>query len=97
MSIQFKGYELSLNDVIEAKPCESGDCDRQAAVMVWCDHHVKGCDYTGFRCEIHFNLLLLDTVRQMKSIADDWLSLCASCGQVVEAGILSDHLRWARL
>lgn len=87
-----------LTDGLDSKPCESSfKCDREAAYMVWCDHHVKGCDYTGFRCEVHFNLLFQETLRQIKSIKDGWLSICASCDTVVEAGIVADHLRWIRL
>lgn len=78
--------------------CESGrGCDFPATYMVWCDHHAKGCDYTGFRCDIHFNLLHQETVRQIKSIEQGWLSLCDRCGKVINAGQVSDHLRWVRL
>lgn len=77
--------------------CERDLCDREATCLVWCDHHRKGCDYTGFRCDVHFNLLYLDTVRQMDAISKGWLSLCKKCGGIIPLGVLSDHLRWARL
>lgn len=85
-------------EVSEAKACESGvGCQFEASYMVWCDHHKKGCDYTGYRCDIHFNLLYQETVRQMKAIDQGWLSLCDRCGKVVISGQVSDHLRWVRL
>lgn len=82
----------------EAKPCETTKgCDFEATYMVWCDHHQQGCDYTGYRCDIHLNLLVQETMRQIKAIEQGWLSLCDTCGAVVESGVLPDHLRWARL
>lgn len=86
----------------EAKPCENPDgCDSQATVMIWCDHHFEGCDYTGFRCQIHLNLLVAETIRQLK-----WAErkeragnrvICGKCKQTVRIGILSEHLRWVTL
>lgn len=90
--------ELCGTDVLEAKPCESDmGCSDQATVMVWCDHHRRGCDYTGFRCDKHFQMLYAEAVSQMEKMQDSWLSLCATCFGVVEVGVLSDHLRWVRL
>lgn len=88
-----------LDGVREAKPCESSkQCDFEATYMVWCDHHKKGCDYTGYRCDIHFNLLHQETVRQMRAVDTGWLSLCASCGKVIPPGRpISEYLRWVRL
>lgn len=86
------------SEVIESHACETSfPCDLQATVMVWCDHHIKGCDYTGFRCDVHFNLLYQETLRQIDSIRQGWLSICANCALVMEDGPISDHLRWIRL
>lgn len=98
MTTQHVSELLDSSSVMESKPCESSfDCDNEASYMVWCDHHVRGCNYTGYRCDIHFNLLYQETVRLMDRIDSGWLSLCDKCGSVLEAGDVSDHLRWVRL
>lgn len=82
----------------EARTCETTKgCDRVATAMVWCDHHELGCDYTGLRCDVHLNLLHLETVREVEAIRRNWLTLCDSCGVRLEAGMVSDHFRWMRL
>lgn len=82
----------------EAQCCETTTgCDVAATALVWCDHHQLGCDYTGFRCDVHLNLLHLETVREVESIRRNGLTLCDRCGARIEAGVVSDHFRWMRL
>ena len=80
------------------KPCETpSGCDATATFMVWCDHHVLGCDYTGLRCEKHLTLLITETIRQVQEMHEAWLNFCARCCEPVEPGCVEDHLRWAKL
>lgn len=72
-------------------------CDNPADVMVWCDHHFCGCDYTGYRCRIHLNILVLETKRQLDAMRKAWLNYCARCKDIVQPGELEDHLRWIPL
>lgn len=85
----------------EKFPCEAmRGCEFEAAVMVWAQHHQSGCGYTGFRCDIHFNFLVREALREMERIRqcpDGYGAFCDLCGERVELGILSDHLRWIRL
>ena len=82
-----------------AHPCESrwSDCNLPATYMVWCDHHIQGCDYTGFRCDIHRNLLELESRRQVDAIRAGIHCVCAVCAAVVDGTELSDHFRWIKL
>ena len=81
------------------KPCETSltECPNRATCAVWCDHHVQGCDYTGFRCDVHLNLLRLEVQRNVDAIHAGRECLCARCGERVAGTDISDHLRWVRL
>lgn len=82
-----------------SKPCESrwAKCDHPATYMVWCDHHIQGCDYTGYRCDVHRNLLELESRRQIDAIRAGLNCVCAMCNAVVLGTNLSDHFRWMKL
>lgn len=82
-----------------AKPCESkfARCDYPATFMVWCDHHIQGCDYWGYRCDVHRNLLELESRRQVDAIRSGLRCVCAKCNEVVVGEKLSDHFRWIRI
>lgn len=78
--------------------CETTDqCDAPATFMVWCDHHVLGCDYTGYRCDIHRNLLELETRREVDRINRGQKYECFNCNTPIKGGALSDHFRYLRL
>ena len=78
--------------------CETtSQCDSPATFMVWCDHHVLGCNYTGYRCDIHRNLLELETRREVDRINMGQKSECFHCGIRIKGGSLSDHFRYLRL
>lgn len=98
MAIDSLAESVLAEQLSEENMCEwRNGCQWPATYMVWCDHHRKGCDYTGYRCDLHFNMLYRETLRMMQSIKSQWLSLCRTCGLMVEAGEVSDHLRWVRL
>lgn len=82
-----------------AKPCETrfGSCDEPATHMVWCDHHISGCDYWGYRCDVHRNLLELETRRQVDAIRAGIRCFCVRCGDKVSGSNISDHFRCIRL
>ena len=81
------------------KPCEStyGECEHPATFLIWCDHHVQGCDYSGYRCDVHRNLLELESRRQVNAIKSGIRCVCAKCNSTVTGDSLSDHFRWIRL
>jgi len=82
-----------------SKPCESSyiKCENPATFMIWCDHHIQGCDYSGYRCNIHRNLLELESRRQIDAIRSGIKCVCAKCDEVVVGDHLSDHFRWIPL
>lgn len=84
----------------DPKPCESiYGCDFEATTMMWCDHTRLGCDYTGYRCDIHRNLMILETVRciDLMKRNPEKVFICVECRQRITAGSLTDHLRWVRI
>lgn len=89
---------FDVEDLLEPRPCETTfGCDETATVMIWASHHVQGCEYTGFRCDVHFNLLHLETMRLSRSVASGALNFCARCGVRITSPLIADHLRWVRL
>lgn len=72
-------------------------CENPADVMIWCDHHQQDCPYTGYRCRIHLNILVLELQRELESMRRAWLNYCARCGETVKPGEIGDHLRWIPL
>lgn len=100
VSVQAIECQLEARDDGElAKPCESRwtKCDYPATYMVWCDHHIQGCDYTGYRCDVHRNLLELESRRQLDAIRAGIHCVCFVCDAVVVGTNLSDHFRWMKL
>lgn len=83
----------------EAKPCETPiePCDQPASVMVWSDHHVLGCPYTGYRCDMHFMLMLAQTRSGVAAMNSGVRMECSRCHARVTGGDISDHLRWIKL
>lgn len=65
--------------------------------MVWCDHHIQGCNYTGFRCDVHRNLLVQEVQREISMIRRGWILVCDGCDQEYGGLNVSDHVRWIRL
>lgn len=88
--------------VAENVVCEAPqECSEPAAAMVWVSHHIRGCNYTGYRCAIHLNLLTREVLTEMQRLERS-LSLghgvvCLWCGDFVESSSREDHLRWFRL
>ncbi len=84
-----------------AEPCEtpSTECPNMATWHIWCSHHQQGCDMYGYRCDIHFNLLLLETKRLVAFLKFGDLVLCAECGKRIpnDQQKVSDHLRGIRI
>lgn len=90
--------QLADSDVLLERQCETTTgCNNEATAMVWCDHHAQGCDYTGFRCDVHLNLLHLETVRESEAIRRNGLMFCDRCGAALDSWRVSDHFRWVRL
>ena len=89
----------TLDDLELDKPCESTfrKCEYPATFMVWCDHHIQGCDYSGYRCHLHRNLLELESRRQVDAIKAGIKCVCAKCHSQVLGENLSDHFRWIKL
>lgn len=82
-----------------AKPCETpdGDCTFPATCVVWCDHHSLGCDYSGFRCDIHRNMLLLETRRMVEHLRKGGEAMCGRCSEWIVGNNMEDHVRWMPL
>ncbi len=80
------------------EPCGSTfPCDNPATCAVWVDHHKQGCDYNGYRCDVHRNLLELETRREVDAIKAGKKVRCAQCFEPVTGTNISDHFRWIRL
>lgn len=80
------------------EPCGSTfPCDNPATFAVWVDHHKQGCDYSGYRCDVHRNLLELETRREIEAIKAGQVVRCALCFIRVTGTNMSDHFRWIRL
>lgn len=82
--------------------CETpSGCDKPATSMVWVSHHSIGCGYTGYRCDIHLNLLyrevVVETTRLSRAIEEGRRVMCMWCQEIVEDTACEDHLRWFRL
>ena len=65
--------------------------------MVWCSHHMLGCDYSGYRCDIHKNMLASDWHRQLDAMRMGFILRCLSCKERLNGDELSDHFRWIPL
>lgn len=91
--------EQVLADLEEAKRCEtlSEDCDRAATWMLWTDHHKQGCPSFSYRCDIHWNLLLLELQRMLAAIRRGVWVTCGECGVLLTSHERSDYLRGIRL
>lgn len=89
----------NLTEFEVSKRCETTvvDCPNEAAWAVWCDHHAQGCDYSGFRCDLHFNVLMLETHRLVERLRRDWDTFCANCGAVMSNPSVEAHTRGIRL
>ena len=90
-----------IEDFEFANPCGTGstDCPNMATWCIWCSHHQKGCDSYGYRCDVHYNLLLLDIRRLMDFLKLGTLVFCADCGKRIPNDLqnVSDHLRGIRV
>lgn len=84
--------------VDESRQCETpSGCDEPAVWVVWASHHTQGCDMTGLRCGIHFNLLALEANRLVGAVsAGEWVN-CGACGELLSSRVLSDYVRGIRL
>lgn len=82
-----------------AKPCETTirKCDLQATHAVWCDHHGQGCDYSGFRCDVHTQFLREEIQDQVDAANAGFYVQCLSCGARMGGGLLSEHFRCVKL
>lgn len=87
----------NLEDFEFDRLCESSDCEFVADYLVWISHHRKGCNYTGYRCVIHRNLLILQTVRHCAPLRAGNTGYCGKCGAIVTDYRIEDHLRWVKL
>jgi hypothetical protein len=65
--------------------------------VVWCDHHKQGCDYSGYRCDVHRNLLALETRRLVEHLGRGGSAMCGRCGEDITGTEMGDHLRWIPL
>lgn len=88
-----------IDDVEFQKPCgvPGEDCENVATFAIWCDHHTLGCDYSGFRCEIHRNMLTLAIRRMVDYLARGGSAICGRCGEVIVGNRIEDHYRWIPL
>lgn len=73
------------------------DCGESASWAIWTRHNVQGCDYSGFRCAIHYNILVLETQRMIRRIEHGWVMRCVRCGDRQMSVKLTDYLRGIRL
>lgn len=82
-----------------AKPCETilTKCDNPATCAVWCDHHGLSCDYSGFRCDIHRNLLQREIQRQVDAVNAGLKLRCMNCNENLTGGTVTEHFRWVRI
>lgn len=72
-------------------------CEFTADFAVWISHHREGCAYNGYRCAIHLNLLVLQTIRHCAPLRAGVVGHCEMCGATVTQWRIEDHLRWVRL
>lgn len=96
------GCQDELEEMFSDQVCEYFDgCGESATHMIWVAHHALGCDATGFRCQIHLNLLKMEMAKIVQWIkfneSRDRLVACAVCRHYLDSGELSDYLRWAAL
>ena len=78
-----------------SQPCEStfDVCVEPATFMVWSSHHIQGCEYSGYRCDIHKNMLILDWQRKIDAMRRGIVLRCLNCCESVNGYELSDHFR----
>lgn len=80
------------------RACETPDnCDSPATFLVWCDHHIQGCEYQGYRCEVHRNMLESETRKLIIALKSGQEYMCGTCEKKITGTNLSDHLKWIRL
>lgn len=79
--------------------CESvHECYSPATSLVWVDHHRLGCDYTGYRCDIHLNLLMREAMVEMARVMRcGGVAFCVQCEKQKFVGALTDHVRSFRI
>lgn len=78
--------------------CESiFPCAREAQYVIWLDHHVVSCEYTGFRCELCLRLILEQTQNACQAIESGERLRCARCKEFFKSPVVSDHLRWSKI
>ena len=82
----------------ESRRCETpSGCNERAVWVVWSSHHMQGCEMTGLRCGVHFNLLALEARRLVSAVSGgSWVN-CGACGELLSSRVLSDYVRGIRL
>lgn len=88
-----------VEQVASDEPCGTlvHDCDERATWMIWVDHHVQGCGSYGYRCDWHFNLLILEAQRMLGRLRSGLWVNCGVCDQLLTSHTLSDYVRGIRL
>lgn len=88
-----------LSQLEEAKPCETPtmDCPDEASWAVWTLHHLLGCGSTSFRCDWHYNMLMLRVQRMVSRVERGEWFWCAFCGVLCSSQRVSDYVRGIRL
>lgn len=81
------------------KPCETllTACPERAAWAVFVDHHRQGCGTIIYRCDWHYNLLLLEARRLVDRICLGFWMYCGDCGVLLSSRVFSDYVRGIRL
>lgn len=83
----------------EQHPCTThlGECGNPATWIVWNDHNQTGCPAVGYRCDIHYNLMMLNIRQIVDAVGLGlWIS-CARCGCWLTSREVSDYVRGIRL
>ena len=84
----------NLTDLDFDRRCEKpGGCDVPASYAIWCDHHSQGCPYWSYRCDIHRNMLLLETSRLVDHLVKGGTAYCGRCDEVITGTKIEDHFR----
>lgn len=82
-----------------SKPCGTTvtKCEITATYAIWVDHHRIACDYSGFRCEMHRNLLEREIKWQVDAVNSGMKLSCGNCQKQMVGGTVSEHFRWVKL
>lgn len=88
-----------VEQVTQIHPCETRvhDCDERATWLIWVDHHAQGCGTYGYRCDWHFNLLILEAQRMLGRLRSGVWATCGHCGLLLTSHTLTDYVRGIRL